>query len=33
MEQRDVWHTGWSLALIVALLGLEWVWRRRVGLS
>jgi hypothetical protein len=33
MEQRDVWHTGWSLALIVALLAAEWVVRRRVGLA
>jgi uncharacterized membrane protein len=33
LEQRDVWHTAWSLALIVMLLGAEWVVRRRVGLA
>lgn len=33
MEQRDVWHTGWSLALIVVLLAAEWLVRRRVGLA
>jgi hypothetical protein len=33
LEQRDLWHTGWTLALIVALLGAEWLMRRRVGLA
>jgi uncharacterized membrane protein len=33
MEQRDLWHTGWSLAAIVALLAAEWLLRRRVGLA
>jgi type IV secretory pathway protease TraF len=33
MEMRDVWHNGWSLALIVVLLATEWVARRRVGLA
>jgi hypothetical protein len=32
-EMRDVWHNGWSLALIVVLLGAEWGLRRRVGLA
>ena len=30
--RRDLWHTGWSFALIVVLLGAEWVLRRRWGL-
>jgi hypothetical protein len=29
---RDLWHTGWSFAAIVLLLGTEWVLRRRWGL-
>lgn len=33
MEMRDLWHNGWTLALIVALLAAEWVVRRRVGLA
>ena len=32
-EMRDVWHNGFSLAVIIALLGGEWVMRRRVGLA
>ena len=32
-EMRDLWHNGWTLALIVALLSAEWVVRRRVGLA
>lgn len=32
-EQRDLWHNGWSLAMIVGLLAAEWVLRRRVGLA
>jgi len=32
-EMRDLWHNGWSLAAIVALLAAEWVMRRRVGLA
>jgi uncharacterized membrane protein len=28
----DVWHTGWSFAALVALLGAEWILRRRWGL-
>lgn len=31
-ELRDLWHGGWSLAAIIALLAAEWTWRRRVGL-
>ncbi len=30
--RRDLWHTGWSFATVVALLGAEWVLRRRWGL-
>jgi len=29
---HDVWHTGWSLAALVVLLGAEWILRRRWGL-
>lgn len=32
-ELRDLWHNGWSLAAIIALLAAEWVARRRVGLA
>jgi hypothetical protein len=30
--QRDLWHNGWSFAVIVLLLGAEWGLRRRWGL-
>ena len=30
--RRDLWHTGWSFAAIVLLLGSEWLLRRRWGL-
>jgi hypothetical protein len=30
--RRDLWHTGWSFAAIVLLLGAEWLLRRKVGL-
>jgi uncharacterized membrane protein len=33
MEMRDLWHTGWSFAVVVGLLALEWIGRRRVGLA
>jgi hypothetical protein len=29
---RDLWHTGWSFAAIVMLLGTEWVLRRKWGM-
>ena len=32
-EMRDLWHNGWSLAAVIALLAAEWVARRRVGLA
>jgi uncharacterized membrane protein len=32
-EMRDLWHNGFSLALIVSLLAAEWIMRRRVGLA
>ncbi len=32
-EQRDLWHNGWSFVVLVALLGAEWLLRRRAGLS
>ncbi len=30
--ERDAWHTGWSFAAILVLLGAEWGLRRRWGL-
>jgi uncharacterized membrane protein len=32
-EMRDIWHNGYSLFAIVALLACEWMVRRRVGLA
>jgi uncharacterized membrane protein len=29
---KDLWHTGWSFAMILVLLGAEWILRRRWGL-
>jgi hypothetical protein len=31
-EMRDLWHNGWALACIVAVLSCEWALRRRWGL-
>ncbi len=30
--QEDAWHTGWSFAAVLVLLGTEWGLRRRWGL-
>ena len=30
--RRDLWHTGWSFAAILMLLGAEWMLRRAWGL-
>jgi uncharacterized membrane protein len=30
--RRDLWHTGWSFAAILSLLGAEWILRRTWGL-
>ncbi|MGB2716002.1 MAG: glutamine amidotransferase [Vicinamibacterales bacterium] len=30
--RRDLWHTGWSFAAIVLLLGAEWLVRRQGGM-
>lgn len=30
--QQDIWHNGWMLGGIVAIVGLEWTLRRRWGL-
>ena len=30
--RQDLWHTGWSFAVILLLLAAEWVLRRRWGL-
>ncbi len=32
-EMRDLWHNGFSLAVIIGLLAAEWIARRRVGLA
>ena len=32
-EMRDLWHNGYSLLIIIALLAAEWGFRRRVGLA
>jgi len=29
---HDLWHNGWAFAVIVVLLGAEWILRRRWGL-
>lgn len=31
-SRRDLWHTGWSFALVVILLSAEWLVRRAWGL-
>jgi hypothetical protein len=30
--RRDLWHTGWSFAILAGLLAAEWLTRRRWGL-
>jgi hypothetical protein len=30
--RRDLWHTGWSFAILAALLAAEWLTRRAWGL-
>jgi hypothetical protein len=30
--RRDLWHTGWSFAIVLALLAAEWLVRRKYGL-
>ena len=30
--RRDLWHTGWSFAVLIALLAAEWIFRRASGL-
>ncbi len=32
-QMTDLWHNGWTLALIIGLLAAEWVARRRYGLA
>jgi hypothetical protein len=32
-DVRDLWHGGWSLLAVIALLGAEWALRRRMGLA
>jgi hypothetical protein len=31
-QRRDLWHTGWSFAVLAALLAAEWLFRRASGL-
>jgi hypothetical protein len=31
-QRRDLWHTPWAFALVIALLTAEWTLRRRWGL-
>jgi hypothetical protein len=31
-RQQDLWHNGWSFALVISLLATEWVLRRRWGM-
>lgn len=31
-ERRDLWHTGWSFAVLSGLLACEWLFRRASGL-
>jgi uncharacterized membrane protein len=33
LEMRDLWHNGFSLAAIIALLAAEWLYRRRAGFA
>jgi hypothetical protein len=30
--RRDLWHTGWSFAVLAGLLAVEWLGRRASGL-
>jgi hypothetical protein len=30
--RRDLWHTGWSFAVLAGLLAAEWLFRRNSGL-
>jgi hypothetical protein len=30
--RKDLWHTGWSFAILAGLLAAEWLTRRRWGL-
>jgi hypothetical protein len=32
-EMRDLWDSGWTLVMIIALLAAEWIVRRRAGLA
>jgi uncharacterized membrane protein len=32
IERRDLWHTGWSFAVLAGLLAAEWLARRASGL-
>ena len=30
--RKDLWHTGWSFAMLAGLLAAEWLFRRASGL-
>ena len=33
VKARPAWSRGWLLATLIALLTVEWAWRRRIGLA
>ncbi len=33
VEKAQVWSAWWLLAVLLALLTVEWLWRRRLGLA
>ena len=33
IKKVPAWSRWWLLSLIVALLTVEWIWRRRIGLA
>ena len=33
IKAMPAWSRWWLLALLIALLTVEWVWRRRLGLA
>jgi uncharacterized membrane protein len=33
IKARPAWSRGWLLTMLIALLTVEWIWRRRIGLA
>ena len=33
IKKTPAWSVWWLLSLLIALLTIEWIWRRRVGLA